>query len=78
MRAVHPEAHDGEVWIGNMRRGDFRAVGWTNKRFGKTAYFTDGTPFPKSQGFGPVFVERAEIEAAGVAIPESGVIDHRW
>lgn len=79
-RAIHPEAADDEVWIGNMFRSDFAMVGWTTKRLGKTAYLANGKPIPKTQGFGPVFVKRAEIEAAG-PLPDSptpGTIDHRW
>lgn len=69
----------GEVSIGNMLRTDFISVGWNTKRPGKTAYFASGRPIPKSQGFCPVFVQRSEVEVAGVAIPEDGgTIDHRW
>jgi hypothetical protein len=74
----HPEARDGEVLTGNMWRSDFAKVGWKTKRRGKIAYLTDGRPIPKSQVFVPCFVQRSEIEAAGVDIPEDGVIDHRW
>lgn len=81
-RAAHPEAEAGEVWIGNMFRSDFAAVGWLSKRRGVVAYFMSGKnkgkPIPKAQRFCPVFVSRAEIEQAGVAIPDNGVIDHRW
>lgn len=77
-RTIHPEARDGEVLIGNMWGVDFAKVGWTTKRRGMVAYFTDGRPIPKSQAFVPCFVQRSEIEAAGVDIPETGVIDHRW
>lgn len=77
-RPTHPEATATEVLIGNMWRSDFPKVGWKTKRLGKTAYLTNGKPIPKSQAFAPVFVQRAEIEAAGVPIPDSGPIDHRW
>jgi hypothetical protein len=79
---MHPEQQNGEVLIGQMFRADFKMVGWKTKRRGVTAYFMDGKQkgkaIPKSQGFCPVFVQRAEIEAAGVAVPETGPIDHRW
>ena len=71
----HPEAREGEVLIGNMFVCDFTAVGWRTKRLGKVAYETSGKRIPN---FRPVFVSRFEIEAAGVAIPDSGVIDHKW
>jgi hypothetical protein len=74
-RGVHADAHADEVWIGNMSATDFPAVGWSTKRLGKIAYDTSGKRIPN---FRPVFVQRAEIEAAGVAIPEEGAIDHRW
>lgn len=77
-RPVHPEALEGEVWIGNMWGSDFPKVGWKTKREGKVAYLTNGRPIPKSQGFVPCFVRRSEIEAAAVDIPEHGVVDHRW
>lgn len=63
-----------------MWRSDFARVGWRTKRLGQTAYHANGKPIPKSQGFGPVFVQRAEIDAAG-ALPPSptpGTINHRW
>jgi hypothetical protein len=77
-RMSHPEILPGEVLIGNMFRSDFKFVGWKTKRRGVTAYLTNGKPIPKTQGFCPVFVTRAEIEAAGVAIPATGPVDHRW
>lgn len=76
-RVNHPEAKEDEVWIGNMFRSDFSRVGWNTRRLGETAYLTNGKQIPKSQGFGPVFVKRSEIEAAGVDIPAMGIIDHR-
>jgi hypothetical protein len=79
---MHPEILSGEILIGQMFKSDFKFVGWKTKRRGMTAYFMvgnkKGQAIPKSQGFCPVFVARAEIEAAGVAIPETGPVDHRW
>lgn len=77
-RPVHPEALEGEVLIGNMWGSDFPKVGWKTKRAGRIAYLTNGKPIPKRQAFVPCFVQRAEIEAAGVDIPDEGPIDHRW
>jgi hypothetical protein len=75
----HPELVDGEVWIGNMFKSDYRQVGWATKRLGQTAYLTNGKPIPKSQGFRPVFASLKEIEAVGAAAsPTPGTIDHRW
>ncbi len=75
---VHPEIRPGEILIGNMWGSDFKNVGWISKRRGNVAYFTDGRPIPRTQAFVPCFVQRSEIEAAGVAIPGTGVIDHNW
>lgn len=78
-RAPHPEAKEGEVWIGNAFRSDFQFVGWHTRRCGDVAYFANGTPIPKASSFCPVFVQRAELEAAGVEIPnDGGAVDHRW
>lgn len=79
-RAAHPEIHADEIWIGNIYRGDFVKIGWETKRLGTTAYLADGRPIPKSQGFGPVFVGRKEIEGARLLPPSPtpGTIDHRW
>lgn len=74
-RPQHPEATDEEVCIGNMFAADFRRVGWTTKRLGRKAYEASGKVIPN---FRPVLVARAEIEAAGVPIPPTGPVDHRW
>lgn len=76
-RSIHPEAEPDEVRIGNMFKCDFRNVGWTTKRLGRVAYDTL-TGEKLSGGFRPVFVRRAEIEAAGIPIPDVGPIDHMW
>jgi len=77
MRAAHPDALVGEVCIGNVYKVDFPAVGWATKRLGHTAVGTDGERV-RGGNMRPVLVARAEIEAAGVAIPDEGPIDHRW
>lgn len=74
-RPIHPEAAAHEILIGNMFAADFRRVGWTTKRLGKVAYEASGKVI---QNFRPVFVARYEVESAGVEIPDSGAVDHRW
>jgi hypothetical protein len=74
-RVRHPEADADEIWIGNMFAVDFPKVGWETKRMGEVAYEARGR---RIANFRPVFVKRAEIEAAGVPIPATGPMDHRW
>ena len=76
-RFRHPEEQPGEVWLGNIYATDFKAIGWRTKRLGVTPFASDGTRL-KGGNMRPVLVLRAEIEAAGVPIPPSGAIDHRW
>jgi len=75
-RPKHPEATGDEVLIGNMFSCDFLAVGWRTKRTAKS-FQLDGKRIT-TRGFVSVLVSRAEIEAAGVAIPPDGVVDNRW
>lgn len=80
-RPVHPEALEGEVWIGNMWGSDFPKVGWQTKRKGKIAYHVHGRKKGKRipGSCRPCFVQRSEITAAGVAIPDDHTpINHRW
>lgn len=77
MRMVHPEATPTEVHIGNVYGCDFPKVGWITKRLGKVPMGSNGNPL-KGGNMKPVFVERIEIENAGVPIPDTGPIDHRW
>lgn len=77
MRRSHPEARAGEVCVGNMFACDFAAVGWATKRMGVAPHDSEGRLL-RGGKFRPVFVARAEIETAGVATPDAGVIDHRW
>lgn len=77
-RIQHPEATAGEVFMGNLYAADFPAVGWSTKRMGKIPRDTLlGKPL-KGGNMRPVFIQRAEVEAAGVEIPDIGPIDHRW
>lgn len=76
-RAVHPEADPNEVHIGNVYGADFQMVGWKTKRLGIRAMGSDGEVL-KGGNMKPVFVKRAELEAAGVEIPDEGPVDHRW
>jgi hypothetical protein len=75
-RPKHPEAQGDEVLVGNVFGVDFKAVGWRTKRRAKP-YQLDGKRIT-TVGFVSVLVSRAEIEVAGVAIPDAGPIDHRW
>jgi hypothetical protein len=77
MRLVHPEADPDEVWIGNVYKVDFPAIGWETKRLGIKPLDMSGERL-KGGNMRPVFVKRREIEAAGVPIPEYGPVDHRW
>ena len=76
-RMVHPEQTPDEVWLGNVYRCDFLSIGWGSKRLGKQFLNSYGLP-EAAGGMRPVFVRRAEVEAAGVEIPILGAIDHRW
>ena len=71
-RPRHPEAEADEELIGNMFAGDFKAVGWQSKRKAR-AYQLDGKRI-NTAGFISVLVSRREIEAAGVAIPDDGIM----
>lgn len=74
----HPETLPGEVCIGNVYRSDFHRIGWKSRRLGTVHHDAeDGTRIKGSPQV-PVFVLRLELEAAGVPIPHTGVIDHNW
>lgn len=76
-RFRHPEATPDETCIGNVYACDFPMIGWTTKRLGKVPYGSDGQRL-KGGSMRPVLVKVAEIEAAGVPIPATGPVDHRW
>ncbi len=73
-RPKHPEAIGDEVLIGNMWLTDFPTVGWKTKR--KAAPYLLNGRRVTTPGFVSVLVSRAELEAAGVAIPIAGQIDY--
>lgn len=75
-RPRHPEAIGDEVMIGNMFTCDFPLVGWSTKRKA-TCYNLAGERL-RPAGFVSILVSRAEIEAVGVVVPDSGTVDHRW
>lgn len=77
MRPRHPDAEDDEVHIGNCWRTDAPAIGWRTKRLVAPCLNSDGQLF-RTPGFCAVLVKRAEIEAAGIRIPNTGPVDHRW
>jgi hypothetical protein len=75
VRPLHPEAVGDEIFICNVWKCDFPAVGWNSKRLGSVAYSTAAAVL---KALRPVFVQKSEIEAAGVDIPVRGAIDPRW
>lgn len=72
----HPELKEGEVFLINSNSNKYTLINWKTKRHGITAYnirneMLDHTYFP-------VFVQRSELEAAGIKIDgEYNVILHR-
>ena len=77
-RRQHPEATADEVHVGNIYAIDFAAIGWTTRRLGKIPRSSTTGEVVKGGPMRPVFAQRSEIEAAGVAIPVTGPVDHRW
>ena len=64
----HPELREGEVFLTNGSISEFYPhIGWTTKRIGVTAYDSDKQPI-HSHDFRPVFVQRSELEKAGITI----------
>ena len=73
----HPEARPSEVWLTNIGmeediyggKGydyeDFDDIGWKTKRIGERAYDINGNLIDAY----PVFVERCELEQAGIIVP---------
>lgn len=69
----HPEIQDGEMFLTNvgsysemrfaMEDDGFTAIGWKTKRQGVIAYDIYGKPV---HGMVPVFVQRKELEKAGI------------
>jgi hypothetical protein len=60
---THPETLDGEVFMFNGTDEDFRDAAWRTQRLGQQAYDIWGNPIRNKR---PVFVQRTEVEAAGV------------
>lgn len=60
---THPEMRDGEVWAFNGTDEHFRKSVWRTKRLGQQAYDIWGR---RIQFLQPVFVQRHEVEAAGM------------
>ena len=60
----HPEMGEHEILLTNTIDVDNTCwVTWKTKRFGNVAYDVNGNV---AEGLRPVFVERQEIEAAGI------------
>jgi len=71
----HPEAREGEVFLGNFDDEGLFHVGWHTKRKGSVAY--DVTNKPVKYGLFPVFVQRTEMEKGGVN-PDGMWDDINW
>ena len=74
----HPELEAGEVLLGHFEEHNFPNVPWRTKRRGKVAYDpSTGKPAEDRYDIGsfPVFVQRAELEAAGVTVEGSFTVN---
>ncbi len=70
----HPEQRDDETFLGNYYRGDTSKCGWRTKRVGVYAYCKDGTRSTSDSR--PVFVQRSELEAAGIQLVNGELPDY--
>ena len=61
----HPELRGGEVFLTNMTSENFHRIEWKTKRAGAQAYDIKNRPF---KGLFPVFVQKSELDAAGVRL----------
>lgn len=67
-RRKHPELQEGEVFLRNTDSVGFRKIGWKTKRQGRTPYDVYGNVINSpSPNFFPVFVQRSELEEAGIS-----------
>lgn len=70
----HPEQKPGEVFWMNAPGGNVDISRWESAREGNTSYLTkNGTKAPEKANMRPIFVKRAELEAAGVRITKDMV-----
>ena len=71
---MQAERQKGEFFLGNFTEKGYRGVGG-EKRKGKVPLTADGGPYPfyKEHGVFPVFVQKKELQNAGV-IPYHGDI----
>lgn len=76
-RFNHPDAAPGEILLGGMFAADVASVGWASARAVRPAYDMTGQRIT-TPGWVNVLVAEAEVLAAGVPIPDTGPIDHRW
>jgi hypothetical protein len=63
----HPELRDGEVFLTNATVADIAEICRKTKRVGSVAYMTNGTRINVECGLYPVFVQRSELDAAGIS-----------
>lgn len=68
----HPELRDGEVHLGNFDRMGFVYCGYKTKRMGNVPFnpitHESTAPIDGLPDVFPVFVQRTELEAAGIPI----------
>jgi hypothetical protein len=62
----HPEQKDDEVYLCNASDAGYARIGWATKRVGATPYDIKMQPIDNAGDFFPVFVKRAEMQAANV------------
>lgn len=64
----HPELLEGEVLLMNTTEEEFRKSVWRTKRMGRVAYDVHGNPI--AHPCVPFFIQRKELEDAGMPIEE--------
>ena len=73
--ADHPAKRASEILIGNVEKTDVAASGWKTARTEGRAFDVRGRRLPRN--IVPLFVERAEVEAAGIPISAKKAIPGR-
>ncbi len=64
----HPELQEGEVFLSNDNLESYKGLVWKIKRKGKVPYDTSDSVIHGADEYFPVFVQRFELEEAGVDI----------
>ena len=60
----HPEIQEGEIFLVNCSKADFRIMTWETKRQGEIAYDFQGNQLTPL-GLHPVFIKREELKKVG-------------